>query len=180
MWTALEMPDGVNAALEYYSVNMTSTGKESDGRGVFQIKTMEEENITYTVWNNYAKPAGFETHYMYYRAGMVQSWNKFCFQGGRMEVEAMLPGTTSSSNPDMGNVNGRVQTTGFYPTIIFSIDQLNVSVKLQRMQLQVTIESKDQCVMAILAMDLILIKEEEHRKLIYCNFRQYPSCTWHA
>ncbi|ETN23598.1 hypothetical protein PPTG_00165 [Phytophthora nicotianae INRA-310] len=116
MWTALEMPDGVNAALEYYSFNMTDTVTESDGRGVFRIKIMEEENITYTVWNTYAKPAGFETHHMYYRAGMVQSWNKFCFQGGRMEVVAQLPATTSSSNPDMGDVKNRVKTNAFYPT----------------------------------------------------------------
>eukprot|EP00644_Phytophthora_capsici_P000398 jgi/Phyca11/532261/estExt2_fgenesh1_pg.C_PHYCAscaffold_40228 len=81
LWTALEMPDGVNAALEYYSFNMTDTVEESDGRGVFRIKVMEEKNISYTVWNTYAKPAGFETHSMYYRAGMVQTWNKFCFQG---------------------------------------------------------------------------------------------------
>ncbi|KAG6955837.1 hypothetical protein JG687_00010941 [Phytophthora cactorum] len=116
LWTALEMPDGVNAALEYYSFNMTDTVTESDGRGVFRIKIMEEDNITYTVWNTYAKPAGFETHHMYYRAGMVQSWNKFCFQGGRMEVVAQLPATTSSSNPDMGNNKDRVKTSGFYPT----------------------------------------------------------------
>ncbi|OWZ18900.1 Beta-glucan synthesis-associated protein [Phytophthora megakarya] len=177
MWTALEMPDGVNAALEYYSVNMTSTVKESDGRGVFQIKTMEEENITYTVWNNYAKPAGFETHYMYYRAGMVQSWNKFCFQGGRMEVVAMLPGTTSSSNPDMGNVNGRVKTTGFYPTWPATT---NATPSYNRVKGSVR-------VMAILAMDLILIKEEEHRKLIYwkeetigANFPGIPTKTYAA
>uniref|UniRef100_A0AAV1TT02 Beta-glucan synthesis-associated protein n=1 Tax=Peronospora matthiolae TaxID=2874970 RepID=A0AAV1TT02_9STRA len=116
MWTAVEMPDGVNAALEYYSINMTSTLTEPDGRGVFQIKIMEDENITYTVWNNYAEPAGFETHNMYYRAGMIQSWNKFCFQGGRMEVVAQLPATVSSSNPDMKNINNRVESTEFYPT----------------------------------------------------------------
>uniref|UniRef100_H3GIQ7 GH16 domain-containing protein n=1 Tax=Phytophthora ramorum TaxID=164328 RepID=H3GIQ7_PHYRM len=116
MWTALEMPDGVNSALEYYSINMTNTVTDSDGRGVFQIKIMEEENITYTVWNTYATPPGFETHNMYYRAGMTQSWNKFCFQGGRMEASAKLPATTSSSNPDVGNAKGRVKTSGFYPT----------------------------------------------------------------
>ncbi|EGZ12556.1 hypothetical protein PHYSODRAFT_514893 [Phytophthora sojae] len=116
LWTALEMPDGVNSALEYYSVNMTDTVTESDGRGVFRIKVMEEENISYTVWNTYAKPAGFETHSMYYRAGMVQSWNKFCFQGGRMEAVAKLPATLSSSNPDVGNEKARVKTNAFYPT----------------------------------------------------------------
>ncbi|KAE9333327.1 hypothetical protein PF008_g14499 [Phytophthora fragariae] len=116
LWTALEMPDGVNAALEYYSVNMTETITESDGRGVFRIKVMEEDNISYTVWNTYADPAGFETHSMYYRAGMVQSWNKFCFQGGRMEAVAQLPATLSSSNPDVGNEKSRVKSSAFYPT----------------------------------------------------------------
>ncbi|RLN74618.1 hypothetical protein BBJ28_00012695 [Nothophytophthora sp. Chile5] len=116
LWTALEMPDGVNSALEYYSVNMTSTVTEADGRGVFQIAVQEEENITYTVYNTYAKPPGFETHYMYYRAGMVQSWNKFCFQGGLMEVVAQLPASLSSANPDAGDDKARVETKGFYPT----------------------------------------------------------------
>lgn len=116
MWTALEMPDGVNAALEYYSFNMTDTVTEADGRGVFRIKIMEEDNISYTVWNTYAKPAAFETHTMYYRSGMLQSWNKFCFQGGGMEVVAQLPATTSSSNPDMGNDKNRVKSSAFYPT----------------------------------------------------------------
>ncbi|KAL7690714.1 putative beta-glucan synthesis-associated, SKN1 [Plasmopara halstedii] len=116
MWTALEMPDGVNAALEYYSFNMTETVRDSDGRGVFRIQVKEEKNISYTVWNTYAKPAAFETHSMYYRSGMLQSWNKFCFQGGRMEVIAQLPATTNSKNPDMGNEKNRVKSSGFYPT----------------------------------------------------------------
>ncbi|GLE03994.1 hypothetical protein PINS_up012905 [Pythium insidiosum] len=119
LWTALELPDGVNAALEYYSVNMTSTKNESDGRGVFQIEVREEPNITFTVFNAYSRPPSFQEHSMYYRAGMVQSWNKFCFQGGMVEVKAQLPGAVSaaSGNPDLsGNDRTRVKNNEYYPT----------------------------------------------------------------
>lgn len=118
LWTALEMPDGVNAALEYYSVNMTSTKNDSDGRGVFQIEIREESNITFSVYNAYTRPPQFQDHSMYYRAGMVQSWNKFCFQGGFVEVSVQLPGAVSSAsgNPDLGNEKARVTKIEYYPT----------------------------------------------------------------
>ncbi|TMW55480.1 hypothetical protein Poli38472_010362 [Pythium oligandrum] len=118
VWTALELPDGVNAALEYYSINMTSTVTEPDGRGVFQIEAREEPNVTFTVFNAYTRPPSFQTYSMYYRAGMVQSWNKFCFQGGFVEVSAKLPGAVSASsgNPDLGNNKARVENIDYYPT----------------------------------------------------------------
>ncbi|KAI9738437.1 MAG: hypothetical protein M1818_005334 [Claussenomyces sp. TS43310] len=34
----------------------------------------------------------FQNHNLNYRSGMVQSWNKLCFQGGRMEASISLPG----------------------------------------------------------------------------------------
>ncbi|VVT45411.1 uncharacterized protein SAPINGB_P000741 [Magnusiomyces paraingens] len=37
----------------------------------------------------------FQNHNLYYRSGMVQSWNKFCFTQGRLEVSAKLPGNGS-------------------------------------------------------------------------------------
>ncbi|KUF91748.1 hypothetical protein AM588_10004972 [Phytophthora nicotianae] len=98
MWTALEMPDGVNAALEYYSFNMTDTVTESDGRGVFRIKIMEEENITYTVWNTYAKPAGLRP--------------TTC----TTELEWYSPGTNSVSKGEDGSANGE----GFGPPTVLS------------------------------------------------------------
>lgn len=118
LWTALDLPDGVNAALEYYSPNMSSTTTDGD-RGVFQIEVRQEPDIRYTVYNAYSRPPGFETHSMYYRAAMVQSWNKFCFQGGLLEVSAKLPGAVSaaSGNPDLaGSDRARVKSLAFYPT----------------------------------------------------------------
>lgn len=35
------------------------------------------------------------THDLAYQSGMIQSWNKFCFTGGYIEVSVRLPGTAS-------------------------------------------------------------------------------------
>lgn len=34
----------------------------------------------------------FQSHNLNYRSGMVQSWNKMCFKGGRVEASISLPG----------------------------------------------------------------------------------------
>ena len=63
LWTALDLADGVNAALEYYSPNMTRTTTSSDGRGIFQIQTQQDE-IKYRAYNAYASPPAYENHTM--------------------------------------------------------------------------------------------------------------------
>lgn len=35
----------------------------------------------------------FQNHNLNYRSGMVQSWNKMCFKGGRLEASISLPGS---------------------------------------------------------------------------------------
>ncbi|RHY23551.1 hypothetical protein DYB32_009148 [Aphanomyces invadans] len=114
MWTAIEMADGVNAALEYYSVNMTETVMEPDGRGVFRIVT-KHDDISFRVYNPYKTPPGFQQSRMYYRSGMLQSWNKFCMQGGLIEVMCQQPGVTGANNPDASNPQARVIGI-YYPT----------------------------------------------------------------
>ncbi|ETW05452.1 hypothetical protein H310_03215 [Aphanomyces invadans] len=115
MWTAIEMADGVNAALEYYSVNMTETVMEPDGRGVFRIVT-KHDDISFRVYNPYKTPPGFQQSRMYYRSGMLQSWNKFCMQGGLIEVMCQQPGVTGANNPDASNPQARVTGGIYYPT----------------------------------------------------------------
>ncbi|CAN3373420.1 hypothetical protein DIURU_000351 [Diutina rugosa] len=65
----------------------------------------------------------FKNHDMFYRSGMLQSWNKFCFTQGRFEVSARLPfyGNKSGLWPGlwtMGNL-GRpgylASTEGVWP-----------------------------------------------------------------
>uniref|UniRef100_A0AAV1V436 Beta-glucan synthesis-associated protein n=1 Tax=Peronospora matthiolae TaxID=2874970 RepID=A0AAV1V436_9STRA len=118
IWTSLEKPDGVNGALELYSHNMTSTKCDSDGTCYFYIEVTDEVNV-FKVFNLYRHPPGYENAYFYYRAAMVQSWNKFCFQGGMLEVRAQLPGAVSkeSGNPDLAlGESGQAKTAKFYPT----------------------------------------------------------------
>lgn len=43
----------------------------------------------------------FKNHNLNYRSGMLQSWNKLCFTGGRLEASISLP--------------GRGDTSGFWP-----------------------------------------------------------------
>ncbi|GMF58459.1 unnamed protein product [Phytophthora fragariaefolia] len=119
LWTSVEKPDGVNAALEVYAINMTSTECDDDGNCYFYIESdIHEQNIT--VWNDYITPPGHENVTFYYRAAMVQGWNKFCFQGGLVVVRAQLPGVVgeNSGNPDLVNATNttRTSTIDYYPT----------------------------------------------------------------
>ncbi|CAI5721327.1 unnamed protein product [Peronospora effusa] len=118
IWTSIQKPDGVNGALEVYSHNMTSTKCDDDGTCYFYIEAIDEvTNIT--VYNAYLQPPAYENVPFYYRAAMVQSWNKFCYQGGLVEVRAQLPGAVSkkSGNPDLAlGKSGRVATGKYYPT----------------------------------------------------------------
>ncbi|OWZ21589.1 Beta-glucan synthesis-associated protein [Phytophthora megakarya] len=118
MWTSVEKPDGVNGAMELYSHNMTSTQCDDDGTCYFYIKSIDEVNVI-NVYNMYTHPPGFGDAYFFYRSAMVQSWNKFCYQGGMLEVRAQLPGaiTNASGNPDLAlGKNARVKTGKYYPT----------------------------------------------------------------
>uniref|UniRef100_K3X0I0 GH16 domain-containing protein n=1 Tax=Globisporangium ultimum (strain ATCC 200006 / CBS 805.95 / DAOM BR144) TaxID=431595 RepID=K3X0I0_GLOUD len=117
MWTSIDKPDGVNAALEVYSHNMTSTECDASGRCYFYAKAVEE-TTTLKLWNDYKNPPGYQTTTFYYRGGMMQSWNKFCFQGGMVEVSVQLPGVVSASsgNPDItGSPNVQAASTRYYP-----------------------------------------------------------------
>ncbi|KAJ0407514.1 hypothetical protein ATCC90586_002179 [Pythium insidiosum] len=118
IWTSIDKPDGVNAALEIYSHNMTYTECDDSGTCYFVIKIIQDET-TLRLWNDYQSPPGYKSVTFYYRAAMVQSWNKFCYQGGMIEVKAQLPGATSaaSGNPDVAHgKEGHAITKLYYPT----------------------------------------------------------------
>ncbi|KAG7401254.1 hypothetical protein PHYBOEH_002058 [Phytophthora boehmeriae] len=118
LWTSVEKPDGVNGAMELYSHNMTSTKCDDDGTCYFYIKAIDEVNVI-NVYNMYTHPPGFTDAYFFYRAAMVQSWNKFCYQGGMLETRVQLPGAVSeaSGNPDLAlGKSAKVKTSKYYPT----------------------------------------------------------------
>ncbi|KAF0693155.1 Aste57867_15842 [Aphanomyces stellatus] len=132
LWTALDIPDGVNAALELYNSSNVYT------KGGYLVNKVEslETNVTY--FNQWLEKPAFQSSTLYYSAGMMQSWNKFCLQGGLIEVSAKLPGAintvpddehaSATQNPNAQGVfwnNGqklpltprdRVKDGAYYPT----------------------------------------------------------------
>lgn len=118
LWTSIEKPDGVNGALQVYSHNMTSTKCDKDGVCYMYIE-IRDDQTNLSVFNQFKHPPGYQDVTFHYRAAMIQSWNKFCFQGGLFEVRAQLPGATSkeSGNPDLANPkSSRVEALNYYPT----------------------------------------------------------------
>ncbi|KAI9985823.1 hypothetical protein PInf_024596 [Phytophthora infestans] len=95
LWTSIDKADSVNSALEIYMHNMTGTQCNGDDC-YFYIEADTGET-----------------------AAMVQSWNKFCFQGGMIEVRAQLPGaspTRRQSDVKTGSGSVRASSIDYYPT----------------------------------------------------------------
>lgn len=69
-WTAPDIHYAATQDLEWYDPDASTT---ANGSLVFTLDA-------------------FKNHNLYYRSGMLQSWNKMCFTQGYMEVKAQLPG----------------------------------------------------------------------------------------
>ena len=83
-WTALDEADTVNDPLEYYTPSHATT-KE----GFLEIKTTNKP----ASWKGLDGQTGqWTTFTRHYSSAMLQTWNKFCFTGGVLEVAARLPG----------------------------------------------------------------------------------------
>jgi hypothetical protein len=94
-WTALHSDDLTNNPLHYYShSNVRTSG------GVLNITLdIHPQTFTYTRPATNHRPAHQINLTKEFRSGMVQSWNKFCFIGGIIEISAKLPG-----NPSVGGL----------------------------------------------------------------------------
>ncbi|KAH3674870.1 hypothetical protein WICPIJ_009440 [Wickerhamomyces pijperi] len=75
-WTAPDLHYDATKDIEWYDPDAVSTEE-----GVLKIQL-----------------DAFKSHNMFYRSGMLQSWNKLCFTQGKLEVSARLP--------HYGNVSG--------------------------------------------------------------------------
>ncbi|KAH9849652.1 beta-glucan synthesis-associated [Lenzites betulinus] len=113
-WEAADLWYGSTADLEWYDPKQVTTKG-----GALQI-TMEQ--VTDTSYN----------HNLSYVSGMLQSWNKFCFTSGYIEVSMTLPGPDSNTQGywpgawTMGNLGRpgyRATTDGTWP---YSYDACDV------------------------------------------------------
>ncbi|GAC75949.1 hypothetical protein PANT_19d00031 [Moesziomyces antarcticus T-34] len=80
-WEAVDLHYWVTGDFEWYSPEAVNTSS-----GFLNVWMQEHE-----------------THNLNFRSGMLQSWNKFCFQGGYLETSAVLPGSHD--------------TEGFWPAV---------------------------------------------------------------
>ena len=89
MWTALDKPDDDASAAgggsqQFYNSSFVTTEK-----GMLKIST----KIGKTRWNRYDHVnKKWKTEETHFNSGMVQSWEKFCFTGGIVEIDVILPG----------------------------------------------------------------------------------------
>jgi Beta-glucan synthesis-associated protein SKN1/KRE6/Sbg1 len=87
-WTALHSDDATNNPLHYYSHSNVRTSN-----GVLNITLdTHPQNFTYTRPGTNHRPSYQVNVTKEFRSGMIQSWNKFCFIGGIIEISAKLPG----------------------------------------------------------------------------------------
>ncbi|OQR87922.1 beta-glucan synthesis-associated protein [Achlya hypogyna] len=113
LWTALNLPDGVNSAIGYYSPKNAYT---EDGNFVIRV---DEGVVPIQYWDQYSAKPGWVNKEMYYTGAMVQTWNKFCIQGGLIEVRLKLPGIMDEAAGNRRYPPWQRLTEsdrGFYPT----------------------------------------------------------------
>lgn len=84
-WTALEKNDYTNDALHYYSQDNAWTNEQ--GHLVIKSEAKDTDIV------GFDDEKGEKTHVTkHFKSAMLQTWNKFCFTGGIIEAEAILPG----------------------------------------------------------------------------------------
>lgn len=78
-WEAVDLWYGATGDVEWYDpAQVTTKG------GALQITIEQVSDIT-------------QNHQLQYKSGMLQSWNKFCFTSGYIEVALTLPGPDSNT-----------------------------------------------------------------------------------
>uniref|UniRef100_A0A7S4JAL0 GH16 domain-containing protein n=1 Tax=Odontella aurita TaxID=265563 RepID=A0A7S4JAL0_9STRA len=84
-WTSIHKNDYTNSALQFYHSDNAYTNDE--GQLVIETEARDTEFVGYDdVRGEIARDR------KHFRSAMLQSWNKFCFTGGVVEAEVVLPG----------------------------------------------------------------------------------------
>jgi beta-glucanase (GH16 family) len=89
VWTALDKSDDDSSSAGGGSQQFYNSSYATTEDGYLNVKTQ----IGKTEWNRFdhvKKEWKHETSY--YKSSMVQSWEKFCFTGGIVEIDVILPG----------------------------------------------------------------------------------------
>eukprot|EP00596_Hydrurales_sp_CCMP1899_P009423 CAMPEP_0119051234 /NCGR_PEP_ID=MMETSP1177-20130426/72917_1 /TAXON_ID=2985 /ORGANISM="Ochromonas sp, Strain CCMP1899" /LENGTH=161 /DNA_ID=CAMNT_0007030365 /DNA_START=1390 /DNA_END=1871 /DNA_ORIENTATION=+ len=90
VFEAQERPDDVNMGIEFYKSNKEYVTTKN-GNLVINTEAVKTSYISWDSTN--LKPEELTKNYT---SGMVQTWNKFCFTGGVLELSIKLPGHADS------------------------------------------------------------------------------------
>lgn len=89
MWTALDKPDDDSSSVGGGSQQFYNSSFVTTSDGMLKIST----KIGKTSWNRFDPvKKRWKVESAYFNSGMVQSWEKFCFTGGIVEIDVILPG----------------------------------------------------------------------------------------
>uniref|UniRef100_A0A7S1YUS6 GH16 domain-containing protein n=1 Tax=Ditylum brightwellii TaxID=49249 RepID=A0A7S1YUS6_9STRA len=89
MWTALDKSDDDASAAGGGSLHFYNSSTVTTEDGMMKISS----KLGKTKWTHYDPiKKEYKKVTKYFKSGMVQSWNKFCFTGGIVEVDLVLPG----------------------------------------------------------------------------------------
>ncbi|KAL1512233.1 hypothetical protein AB1Y20_005495 [Prymnesium parvum] len=111
-WTSLQLPPSTNFQVNWYNESLAFT---RDGK--LELSTIHKE-VTFPAGNG-----SFETRYM--QSAMLQTWNKFCFSEGLIELRAKLPGKPEQAGlwpafwlmGNLGRATYTSSTDGLWPWI---------------------------------------------------------------
>ena len=90
IWTALDKSDddassAGGGSLQFYNSSTVTTTKD----GMLRISSL----LNTTEWTRYDHVnKSYKHETSHFKSGMVQSWDKFCFTGGIVEVDLIFPG----------------------------------------------------------------------------------------
>jgi hypothetical protein len=90
MFEALEKPDDSNQAIQFYNASK----EYATTKGGSLTLTTRAVKTSWTEWSkDVLGPVKMTKNYT---SAMIQTWNKFCFAGGVLEMSIMLPGDSNS------------------------------------------------------------------------------------
>jgi beta-glucanase (GH16 family) len=96
IWTALDKSDDDSSSAGGGSLQFYNSSNVETLNGSLVIRT----TLGKTEWNRYNHiKKKWTNEVTYYKSGMMQSWDKFCFTGGIVEVDVTFPG-----NPYIGGL----------------------------------------------------------------------------
>jgi beta-glucanase (GH16 family) len=89
MWTGVDKSDDDQTSNGRKSLHFYNASQITTLYGKLVIETTTEDT-KWKGWNPYKKK--YETMSRHFKSGMLQSWNKFCYTGGILEIDLQLPG----------------------------------------------------------------------------------------